>query len=261
MTDAIAYTSAPAGQVRAVPVDRPWQWLAAGWRDMLAAPHVSIACGLVVFAASVAVTAALWWADAAWLVLPMLAGFMLVGPMVALGLYEASRQIGEGRRPGVSVLATAWRRNPEQVAVVGLILMLLLLAWVRVATLLYALFFSQMSPTLNRVLETLLFSPSSIPFLVTGSAIGLAFAVVVFSVAAVSIPLLMDRPVGVVAAVTTSIRTVRTNARAMALWAALIVVFTAVGIATFYVGLIVVLPLIGHATWHAYKDMVSLPPA
>jgi len=258
MTEAVSVTFAPAGRVRSVPVDRPWQWLAAGWSDMTRAPHVSLACGLVVFAASVGVTAALWWADAAWLVLPMLAGFMLVGPMVAIGLYEASRRLGEGERPSVAVLVTAWRRNPEQVAVIGLVLMLLLLAWVRVATLLYALFFSQMSPSLDRLAETLLFSPASIPFLLTGSVIGLVFAVVVFSVAAVSIPILMDKPVGVVAAVWTSVATVRTNFRAMALWASLIVVFTAVGVATFFLGLIVALPLIGHATWHAYKDMVEL---
>ena len=243
-------------EIRTVPVDRPWTWLAAGWRDFSAAPHVSLACGTVVFLVSALVTLGVWLAEMPYLVLPMLAGFMLVGPMMAIGLYEASRRIGAGERPTLSVLFAAWGRSPERFATMGLILAMVLLLWIRIATLLYAVFFSSMNPAFGRLIETLLFSPVSIPFLVVGSIVGLAFATVVFALSAISIPMLLDRDVPILTAIGASVAAVRANAPAMALWAALIVLFTAFGLATLYVGLIVSMPLVGHATWHAYKDLV-----
>lgn len=256
MDEAVPVFRRPAIEVRPVPVDRPWTWLAAGWRDFMIAPHVSLACGAVVFAVSALLTLGLWLAEMPYLVLPMLAGFMLVGPMMAIGLYETSRRIGEGERPTLGVLFTAWRRNPEQFAYMGLILALILLLWIRVATLLYAIFFSSMNPGFGRLIETLLFSPVSIPFLVVGTIVGLGFATVVFALSVISIPILLDREVPLLTAIGASVTAVRTNFPAMALWAALIVLFTAFGLATLYVGLIVSMPLIGHATWHAYKDLV-----
>jgi uncharacterized membrane protein len=96
-------------------------------------------------------------------------------------------------------------------------------------------------------------------FLVVGSAIGFGLAVLAFAISAVSLPMLVDRPVSVFAAIATSVAAVRLNARPLALWAALIAAFVAFGVVTFYLGLIVVLPLIGHATWHAYRDLVEIP--
>jgi uncharacterized membrane protein len=246
----------PTPYVQTVAVDRPWAWLAAGWRDFMAAPHVSLACGAVVVVVSVLLTLGLWWVEMPYLVLPMLAGFMLVGPMMAIGLYEASRRIAVGERPTLGVLFTAWRRNPEQFAYMGLILALILLAWIRIATLIYAIFFSSMNPSFDRLIETLLFSSVSIPFLLVGSIVGLVLATIVFAISAVSIPMLLDREVSLLTALATSVTAVRANVPAMALWAALICLFTVFGLATFYVGLLVTMPLIGHATWHAYKDLV-----
>ncbi len=256
MDDAVPVSRRPAFDIRTVPVDRPWTWLAAGWRDVMAAPHVSLACGAVVVAVSGLLTLGLWMAEMPYLVLPMLAGFMLVGPMMAIGLYETSRRIGARERPPLGILFSAWRRHPEPLAYMGLILALVLLAWVRVATLLYTIFFSSMNPTFGRLIETLLFSPVSIPFLMVGSLVGLGFATIVFALSAVSIPMLLDRDVPLMTAIGTSVAAVRANLPAMALWAALIVLFTAFGLATLYLGLLVSMPLIGHATWHAYKDIV-----
>jgi len=135
--------------------------------------------------------------------------------------------------------------------------MLFNLAWVRIATLLFALFFSDVNPGLERLIQWTLFSPSSLPFLVVGGAVGAALAVVVFAISAVSLPLLLDRDENVFTAIATSVTAVRLNWQAMALWAALIVVFTGLGIVTLFIGLAVTLPLIGHATWHAYKDLVE----
>jgi uncharacterized membrane protein len=85
-------------------------------------------------------------------------------------------------------------------------------------------------------------------------------AAIVFTITAVAIPILLDRDVGVMTAVATSVAAVLRNWRVMIGWAALIVIFTAAGLATFYIGLAVMLPLIGYATWHAYRDLVEPAP-
>ena len=139
----------------------------------------------------------------------------------------------------------------------GVVLMLLHLAWVRVATLLFALFFDGAHPTWGTIIDTVFFSRASLPFLATGCAVGFALACAAFALGAVSIPMLLDRDAGVFASIATSVAAVRHNWRPMALWAALIVVFTAAGMATLFVGLAVAMPLIGHATWHAYRDLVA----
>jgi uncharacterized membrane protein len=138
----------------------------------------------------------------------------------------------------------------------GVALMLVFLFWIRVATLLFALFFSRVPLNVEQLVQATLLSADAIPFLAVGSAIGAFFAALVFAVSVVSVPMLLDRPVSVLTAIATSLTAVKLNIRPMAVWAALIALFTGVGLVTFYVGLVVTLPLIAHATWHAYKDVV-----
>ncbi|MBL8696846.1 MAG: DUF2189 domain-containing protein [Alphaproteobacteria bacterium] len=246
--------------IRRVEIDRPWLWLAKGWADMLAAPRISIAYGALIAAISVAIVAALFLMDMPYFTLPMAAGFFLVAPLVAVGLYETSRRLEAGEPVTLAAALAAILRNRAQLANLGIVLMLINLAWVRIATLLFALFFQGAHPTWGSIIDTIFFSPVSIPFLATGTVVGLCLAVCAFSLGAVSIPMLLDRDVNVFVAVMTSISAVRHNWRPMALWAALIVVFTAAGMATFFIGLAVVMPLIGHATWHAYRDVVLTTP-
>ena len=257
MSDAIPVFSSASPRVRRVPVDRAWTWLAAGWNDLLRTPHVSLAYGALLVAISVALTLGLWLLGWIYLLLPLAAGFMFVAPVLAIGLYETSRRLAAGEPVSLGAAIAAGRANRSQIAFMGLILMLFNLAWVRIATLLFALFFSDVNPGLERLIQWTLFSPSSLPFLVVGGAVGAALAVVVFAISAVSLPLLLDRDENVFTAIATSVTAVRLNWQAMALWAALIVVFTGLGIVTLFIGLAVTLPLIGHATWHAYKDLVE----
>lgn len=257
MSDTLPTYAATSPRVRVVPLDRPWLWLARGWSDFTRAPGICLAYGLILIAASFALTLSLFLAELPYLLLPLAAGFMFVAPILAVGLYEVSRCLEAGLPPTLFQAVTAWRRNPLQIALAGLVLMLFNLAWVRIATLLFALFFSTATPSLPRLVETLLFSPESLLFLVVGTAIGGALAAAVFAVSAVSIPMLLDRDVDVASAIATSVRAVLANWKAMTLWAGLIAIFTALGIATLYLGLAVALPLIGLASWHAYKDLVE----
>ncbi len=257
MSETVPVFLTPMPHVRRVPVDRAWTWLAQGWNDLLLTPRLSLAYGLILVAVSFALTLGLILAGLIYLLLPLAAGFALVAPMLAVGLYEISRRRQEGRTAVLSDALMAWRRNVGQIALMGLVLMLLHLAWVRIATLLFALFFQDASPTLDRLADALLFSPASLPFLVTGAAIGAVLAAVVFAISVVSIPMLLDRDAGVLVAIATSWAVVRVNPAAMTLWAALIVAFTVLGFVSLYLGLAVVLPLLGHASWHAYKDLVE----
>jgi uncharacterized membrane protein len=250
-------SAAPQSAVRLVPLDRPWTWLAAGWHDLTREPAISLSYGTIIVAGSWALAISLYLLDWIYLLLPMAAGFMFVAPLLAVGLYDTSRRRESGEPASLATAVTAWRRNGEQLALLGLVLMLIHLAWVRIAQLLFALFFSTASPTWANVVQVLLFSRSSLWFLAVGTAIGFALAVVVFAIGAVSIPMLHDRPVSAFSAIEASVSAVKRNWKPMALWAALIVIFTAVGIATLFVGLAVTMPLIAYATWHAYRDLVA----
>ncbi|MBM3539651.1 MAG: DUF2189 domain-containing protein [Alphaproteobacteria bacterium] len=257
MTDAVPVFPTPGPKVRRVPLDRPWLWLARGWADLLRAPALSLGVGAAIAAVSIGLKIATMVSGAIYLALPLTAGFFLVAPLIAVGFYEISRRLGAGEAVSGWGFLLAWRRNGSQIALLGLLLMLAHLVWVRVATLLFALFFAGANPTFERLFDALIFSPVSISFLLTGGVVGLVLGAIVFSISVVSIPMLIDRDVNVIIAVATSLKAVRVNGPAMALWAALIVAFTAFGLVTFYLGLIVILPLLGHASWHAYRDVVE----
>jgi uncharacterized membrane protein len=243
--------------VRSVDVDRPWAWLSAGWNDLRRAPAVSLSYGASLVVASFLLTLGLWLVGLFYLVLPLAAGFMFLGPVTAVGLYEVSRRLGEGRPVTLRDANAAWRAHAGSIATMGLALMLFMLAWIWLAFLVFALFFGQAPPSWDRLISTLLFTTDGIPFLIVGTAIGGGLATIAFAMSAVALPLLLDRDVGVPVAVATSVAAVLKNWRVMIGWGALIVVFTAAGLLTFYVGLAVTLPLIGHASWHAYRDLVG----
>lgn len=262
MTDA-THSPAILPLVRTVDMERPWAWLRAGWRDLMRAPAIGLTYGLCVAAAGLLLTGLLWLTDLFYLILPLTAGFMFLGPLLAVGIYDASRRMARGESVRLTDTLTAWRGNIGQFALMGLFLMLFLLAWVRVATLLFALFFSGAPPGPEPLLLVERFlSPAGLPFLAVGTAIGGVLAALVFAVSVISIPFLLDREDSHVAtAIATSVNAVRRNFWTMALWAWLIVLFIGAGLVTLFLGLIVTMPLIGHATWHAYQDIVGRDPA
>jgi len=245
--------------VRRVLFDAPWDWLAAGWRDMWAVPGVSIVYGAIfaLVAALLAVGATQVGMQS--VILALAGGFMLVGPFVAVGLYEASRRLAAGEPVTLGVVLSRSLRPRGQLAFMGLVLMLIFMVWIQLAFLLFMMFSGPGAiPPPSEFVPMLLFTPNGLGLLVVGSIVGAVLALIVFTISAVGLPLLMERDVDIVTAMAASVKTVQLNPQAMLLWAALIAGFTALGLATLFVGLVFAFPLVGHATWHGYKDLIAL---
>ncbi|MGO1118784.1 DUF2189 domain-containing protein [Rhodovibrionaceae bacterium A322] len=244
-------------KIKSITVDQPWVWLAKGWQDLRAAPGVSLGYGAIFAIFGLIITTLTYTqGNLAW-ILPLSGGFLLLAPVLAVGLYEVSRHIARGENVTMGTALVAWQHNLSQVSFMGVVLLLFWIAWARLAFLIFALFFSDQYVTLDNFFEEVFLNPENWAFLVTGTAIGAVLAILVFSVAAVSIPMLIDRDVNVVVAIATSIKTVHQNFFPMVVWASLIALFTIAGFFTFYLGLIITMPLIAHATWHAYEDLVN----
>lgn len=243
--------------VREITFDHPWRWLAAGWSDLRANPGLSLGYGAIFVVVSYLITYALVTGEMFFLVPALAAGFFLVAPLLGIGLYAASRSHELGVPAHFGQLAEAWRGNHIHLTAMGLALMIMLLVWMMLANLIFALFFKGIVPTWENFIPEVFLSGNSPLFLLAGIGGGAVIAFFVFAMSAVSVPMLMDRRVDVMTAIQTSLHAVRVNLLPMLLWAVLIVLFVGAGLATFYLGLLVTMPLVGHATWHAYRDLVA----
>lgn len=245
--------------VRLIAPEAPWQWLGAGWRDLWRRPDIGLLYGIGVVVAGYALALCLYYLDVLFLLLPLAAAFAIAGPMLAVGLYETSRRLQAGAAIRAADVIFVAVRSPRQLAFIGVLLMLFVLAWIRIATLLFALFFGASVPPLADLVQGLFFSVDGLVFLALGTAIGAGLAFAAFALTAVSVPLLMVRDLDAITAMITSVDAVRKNFWPMMLWAWLIAILTAIGVATLLFGLIVIFPVIGHATWHAFNALVEQP--
>jgi uncharacterized membrane protein len=251
-------TEAP--EIHQVNLSAPYDWLAEGWRDLRAAPAISLAYGAVYSVLAYAIAYLLTRMQALPLLLPLAGGFLLLAPLLAVGLYEISRrrELGEPVRIG-DVLA-AGRGSRAQLAYLGVALLLLYFFWIRVALLLFMLFFGQADfPPFDDFVQTLFVTAHGQGLLLVGTAVGALFAFAAFAISAISVPMIFDRKTDAVTAMISSIKAVRHNLQPMALWAVLIVALTGLGFATLFAGLAITFPLIGYATWHAHKALAGRP--
>jgi uncharacterized membrane protein len=238
--------------------DAPWKWLDLGWRDLWAAPSAGLTFGAAAAAGAFLIAVALLKFEALPLFLPLAGGFLLIGPLFAVGLYEISRRRELGQAVTLRGSIRAASKASGRLALFGVLLLLINFAWVRIAFLLFMLFFGTSAlPPLSEFVPTLLFTPHGLGLLVTGTATGAVLAMLTFAISAIAVPLLFDRPVDPVTASVISVQAVILNPKAMSLWAALIAAAVVLGFATLFVGLVVTFPLIGHATWHAYRDLLG----
>jgi len=239
----------------------PLEWIRLGWADLKAAPRQSMAFGTVVVLLSwmlayIAVTFGGYFE-----LLALVSGFILVAPLLAVGTYSVSEQLGRGMRPSLLCCLFEERRAFGNLMVFALMLMVVFLVWWRAASAIHIFFPVDMTtPEWHDYVQ----------FLGIGSAVGSIFALIVFAAAAFSLPMMVDRDVDTVTAVVTSVNAVLRNKPAMAVWAGLIVLAVAPGFALLMIGreqgagfalvmllLGITLPLIGHATWHGYRATVD----
>jgi uncharacterized membrane protein len=247
--------SAGLPKPRTIGFDAPWRWLARGWQDLKAHAAASAFYGVILTVMGVVLTQ---FAGSGALALAFLSGFLLVGPFVLMGLYDISRRRERGEPVTLAHTLTAWQDNAPAIGFCALILMLLLAVWLRVSSVVVALFFPDGVPSGAALVAHLMESPDSIGFVGAYIAAGCGFALFVFATSVVSLPMLLDRKtMDTLSAMITSFNALRANFWPMVSWGVVIVVLVGAGFATFYVGLVVVLPLIGHATWHAYREVVE----
>ena len=239
---------------RRLPVSAAVGWLNAGWHDLAKDSASSIAYGLAVFAVSLAIVAGLFFLGLDYILFPAIAAFMVVGPLVAVGLYEKSRANERGRSVTLARMMLVKPASGAQILFIGVILLGLALLWMRAAVIIYALFFGlRPFPGINNLAPMLFTTGIGWAMLAAGTAVGGLFAAFSFAISAFSIPMLLDERTDAFTAMGTSISLVWNNRPVMIAWGAIVLLLTALGLATGMIGLIVVFPLLGHATWHAYK--------
>ncbi|MCX7227511.1 MAG: DUF2189 domain-containing protein [Burkholderiales bacterium] len=248
---------APFPEVRRVGPGAPFRWLAHGARDFRDRPLPSLFYG-VCFAAMGWLLGALL-RPAPGTMMAMTAGFLLVGPFMAMGLYEVARRAEAGLPCRLSATTVAWRRNLSNIAILGIGMGVLLALWARSSMMVIAIFFPRRMPSVAILLDEIA-RGENVGFIATWLGVGAAFATLVFAFTAVAIPLMLDRGTDAITAMLASAQAFGRNLVPMAIWAALIVSLTGVGFATLFVGLIVTVPWIGLATWHAYRDLVAPAP-
>lgn len=246
--------------INSVGMDRPRAWLMAGYQDFRHATAVSLAYGMFWVGLSIAVTAGAYVLGLWHWLLPLVAGFMFIGPLVAVGSYGISRAREAGRAPHLGDAFGAWREHAGQLAMMGVMMMLFFLAWIRLATLLFALFFGFEAPGMRELYAALLTTPEGLGLIAVGTAAGAVLAFGAFAISVVAIPTLMDQDLTFMEGIEASVRTVARNFRPMLLWAAILTGGVLIGIFTFYIGLAVILPVLGHASWHAYEELVRCEP-
>jgi uncharacterized membrane protein len=261
-TDVILPTQ-PAGELAAVRSIAPrelFDALAKGLADFRAMPTHAIFLSLIYPIAGLAIARWTFGYELLPLLYPLVAGFALIGPFAAVGLYELSRRRELG-------LDTSWKHvfdivhSPSvwSIAALGLLLVAIFGVWLAVAHALYVAHFGvdEHAVTLAEFARRILQTPQGHSLIVTGNAVGLLFALTSFALSVVSFPLLLDRNVGMATAIVTSIKVILKNPVTMALWGVIVALGLAIGALPFLFGLAVVMPILGHATWHLYRKVVA----
>jgi len=234
------------------------QWLKLGWQDFKRCPRIGLFYGLCFFLMGHALLAL--FQKAPEYLLALSAGFLLMGPFLCLGLYDASKAMQtHTHSPSLRASLTAWRPTKGTMGIFAGVLLILEMLWGRAALVVFAVSFNTMPDKAN--LLAMLMDPENLGFLITYCVVGGVFAGLIYVTSVISIPMIMDRKVDAVSAGLTSIRACVQNPSVMLFWGALITGIIVLALLPAFLGLFIAGPVIGHATWHAYRHIVPAPEA
>jgi uncharacterized membrane protein len=236
--------------------------LAAGIDDFRAAPLYGFLFGGLYTLGGLLLIAAVTRLHLPWLAYPLAAGFALIGPFVAVGLYEVSRRLAAKEPLSMgSIFGVVFAQRGRELGWMAFVTLFVFLMWMYQIRLLLALFLGFKSfSSLTGFLTVVFTTPEGLMFLAVGHVVGAALALIVFSITVISMPLLLDRDVDFITAMITSVKVVATSPVPMLGWGVVVAVALVVGSLPMFAGLLIVLPVLGHTTWHLYKRAVE-PPA
>lgn len=238
-------------ELRAVGLGDPFTWLAAGWRDLAAAPGISLFYGIC-FWLMAAILGAIF-RGAPEYTMSFVSGCFLVGPFLALGLYEVSRRREQGLPQDLADSLTCWSGHLGSMGLLVLVMTLLELLWGRASLVVFAVFFDTGMPTTASVLQAV-FNPQNWAFVAVYSVVGAVFAGLVFATCAVSLPMILDQDTDAISAGIASLHAVTGRPGPMLLWGLLVVgIVLAALTLPWAAGIVLAGPWLGHATWHAYR--------
>ena len=230
--------------------------LAKGWTDFQAMPTFALFLAILYPIIGLLLFSIVFKANLLQLVFPLTAGFSLIGPFAAVGLFELSRL----REQGLGEEAMKLHRAPSLHAILtlGIVLMVIFFTWLGTAQAIYHLIFGSVVPaSIAGFAHQVLTTPAGWALIVVGCGVGFLFAVAVLTISVVSFPMLLDKDVDAATAVLTSVRAVLANPVTMAMWGLIVAGGLALGSLPCLVGLAIVLPVLGHSTWHLYRKVVE----
>ncbi|MEM8790699.1 MAG: DUF2189 domain-containing protein [Pseudomonadota bacterium] len=256
MTESANFGTLP--KVNAISIDDLRAALRAGLADFQRAPVYGLFFGLVFSLVGIAIASALYQGEASYWIFPAAAGFPLLGPFAAVGVYEVSRRLEAGEELSWrAVLLAGLRQQNSQLPFFAVFTVFAFLVWIVLARVIFAVSFGT-NPVTNVMSSfEIFFSGPGVAMLIIGSCVGAALAMLLFSISVISVPLLLDQDIDVVTAMITSFRATVENARTMFIWGCLIAVAIFAGMLPIFLGMILVFPTLGHASWHLYRRTIN----
>ncbi len=233
--------------VNTVSISAPFHWLSLAIKDLINSPLISLSYGIVFSIIPVAICFLVISTNNHLYILPSIVAFSLIGPAFATGLYDVAWELEKGHTPTFKHSFMSMFRNPVGEWGFALLLVIIMIAWMRIASLIHVFYPSNINPTIEELIS----------FLAMGISTGAIISVVVFSLSAFTPQIMVERRVDIMTALTTSIKAVNANVIPMLIWSIIIIAMITFSVLTIGLGFIITMPILALASWHAYIAVIK----